>query len=245
MISMEVQPRAELIDYTEEPEKNVATAARLCYSDKGGSQLHCDLSRKEVEQLVRKVIEMGHTSTLEHTYFYFHICCSRVTSHQLVRQRIGVSYSQRSQRYVTEDNFGYIVPPSIKNSDRAYSLFQKKMENLQQVYLKLLEEDIPEEDARFILPTIKTNLMVSYNARSLRYFFKLRCCSRAQWEIRGLAREMLSQVQQVAPILFEDAGATCESEGYCPEGEFSCGRAPRKEDYMKNKFYEDENNGTD
>ena len=230
---MEVQPRAELIDYSKDPEKNVATAARLCYSDKGGSQLHEEMTREEVEALVRKVISMGHTSTLEHTYFYFHICCSRVTSHQLVRQRIGVSYSQRSQRYVTEDNFGYIIPPTISENQKAKALFQEKMKGLQEVYLDLLDKGIPEEDARFILPTVKTNLMVTYNARSLRYFFKLRCCSRAQWEIRGLARDMLAQVKDVAPILFEDAGATCDSEGYCPEGEFSCGRvAPQK---IKNK----------
>ncbi|MFW5984645.1 MAG: FAD-dependent thymidylate synthase [Halanaerobiaceae bacterium] len=224
---MEVEPKAELIDYTPDPEKNVAVAARLCYSEEEGDQLHQEMDREQIESLVRKIVDLGHTSTLEHTYFYFHIRCSRVTSHQLVRQRIGVSYSQRSQRYVNEDNFDYIIPPSINKNQEAREKFQEKMEELKDTYLDFLERDIPKEDARFVLPTIKTNLMVSYNARSLKHFFRLRCCNRAQWEIRGLAREMLSQVREVAPILFEKAGATCDTEGYCPEGELSCGKVER------------------
>jgi len=221
---MEVEPQAKLIDYTPEPERNVALAARLCYSKKGAEEIERDMTEDEIEELVKKVVNMGHTSTLEHTYFYFHIQCSRVTSHQLVRQRIGTSYSQRSQRYVTEDNFDYIVPPSIKDNEKSLQLFRQKMEDLQQVYVQLLEQGIPEEDARFILPTIKTNLMVSYNARSLRYFIRLRSCNRAQWEIRKIAQQMLKQVKEVAPVLFADAGPPCVMDGECPEGELSCGR---------------------
>lgn len=221
---MKVKPKATLIDHTEDPEKNVATAARLCYSAKDPARLREDMSREAIEKLVRKVVNLGHYSTLEHTYFYFAVECSRVTSHQLVRQRIGTSYSQRSQRYVKEDEFDYIVPPSIEENAEAADLFSEKMEDLRETYNELLDLNIPKEDARFILPTIKTNLMISYNARSLYHFFKLRCCTRAQWEIRSLANQMLSQVKEVAPVLFEIAGPPCVKEGYCPEGEMSCGR---------------------
>ena len=221
---MEVKPKAELVDYTENPEQNVAIAARLCYSKKSPDELQDDMDEEQIKRLVTKVIDLGHTSTLEHTYFYFHIQCSRVTSHQLVRQRIGTSYSQRSQRYVTEDNFNYIIPPSIKENEKAKNIFADKMDDLQDIYLELLELGIPKEDARFILPTIKTNLMVSYNARSLLHFFNLRCCNRAQWEIREIAYQMLQLVKDKAPILFEKAGPTCKREGICPEGDLSCGK---------------------
>lgn len=224
---LEVKPEARLINYTPEPEKNVAIAARLCYADMNAREIEEDMNPEDIEKLVRKVINMGHTSTLEHTYFYFHVQCSRVASHQLVRQRIGTSYSQRSQRYVTEDNFDYIVPPSIQNNEEALAIFRKGVKEAAGLYSKLLTQGIPKEDARFILPTIKTNLMISYNARSLRYFIKLRSCMRAQWEIRTLAEQMLAQVRKVAPVLFENAGPTCVSENYCPEGELSCGRIKR------------------
>ena len=98
------------------------------------------------------------------------------------------------------------------------------MGDSQEVYCELLEMGVPEEDARFVLPTIKTNLMVSYNARSLLHFFKLRCCNRAQWEIRNIAYQMLKLVKVKAPILFKKAGPTCEVEGYCPEDDLSCGK---------------------
>lgn len=221
---MEVKPKVELIDYTDNPERNVAIAARLCYSKKGIRQLTEEMSKKDIEKLVRKVVNMGHTSTLEHTYFFFHVQCSRVTSHQLVRQRIGTSYSQRSQRYVTEDNFDYITPPKIKRNKEAYKIYKEKMEELEESYLKLIDLGIPKEDARFILPTIKTNLVISYNARSLQYFIRLRTCNRAQWEIRSIARQMLNQVKEVAPVIFENSGPPCETDYECPEGDLSCGK---------------------
>ena len=221
-MKMEVKPKAELINYSPEPEKNVAIAARLCYSPKGVSELLAEMDARAINKLVRKVIELGHTSPLEHTYFYFHIQCSRVTSHQLVRQRIGVSYSQRSQRYVAEDNFDYIVPPEVKKNEQTYRIYNNKMKQLQKSYRDLLENDLAPEDARFVLPAIKTNLMVSYNARSLLHFLKIRCCLRAQWEIREIANQMLAAVRKVAPVIFEKAGPGCETEGYCPEGELSC-----------------------
>lgn len=230
---MEVKPKAELIDYTDNPERNVATAARLCYSKKGAAELNEEMSREKVEDLVRKVVGMGHTSTLEHTYFFFHVQCSRVTSHQIVRQRIGTSYSQRSQRYVTEDNFDYIIPPKIKKNEKAHKIFKEKMEELEDTYLQLIEMGIPKEDARFILPTIKTNIVISYNARSLMHFIRLRACNRAQWEIRILARQMLNEVKKVAPVIFENAGPPCETDLECPEGDLSCGKIDKIKEKQK------------
>ncbi len=221
---MEVRPKAKLINHSENPEKNVALAARLCYSEDGAEELEAKMSQEDMNNLVRKVVGLGHYSTLEHTYFYFHIVCSRVASHQLVRHRIGVSYSQRSQRYVKEDNFDYITPPKIAKNKEAAEEYREWMEKGRKMYNKMLDGDIPAEDARFVLPTVKTNLMVSFNARSLYHFFSLRCCTRAQWEIRSLANQMLKQVKEVAPVLFEKAGPPCEADGHCPEGEMSCGR---------------------
>ncbi|MFW5895375.1 MAG: FAD-dependent thymidylate synthase [archaeon] len=217
------KPRANLIDFTPHPEKNVAVAARLCYSDKSPEELRSFISKREIEKLVRKVIDMGHTSTLEHTWFYFSIVCSRVCSHQLVRQRVGVGYSQRSQRYVTEDNFDYIIPPTIEKDENLKKMYTSWMKEAKGRYMSMLEAGVPKEDARFLLPQIKTNLVVSYNARSLRHFFKLRCCNRAQWEIRDIANQMLAQAKEVAPILFENAGPECV-RGECPEGKLSCGK---------------------
>lgn len=221
----EVDPRAVLIDYTEDAAKNVATAARLCYSSEGAEKLRKDMTEKEKNEMINKVLNLGHYSTLEHSFFSFHIVCSRVTSHQLVRQRIGVAYSQRSQRYVDEGEFSYVTPPSIEKSNTSVEeKFHDHYAETRELYQEMREEEIPAEDARFILPAVKTNLIASYNARSLYHLFKLRCCQRAQWEIRTLAEQMRQQVKTKFPVLFSRAGPECETEGVCPEGDMSCGK---------------------
>lgn len=168
---------------------------------------------------------MGHLSPMEHVSFTFAIeGVSRALSHQLVRHRIA-SYSQKSQRYVDENNFAYIMPPSIAAEPEAAKIFKQMMADLQEAYRRL-SQMVPREDARYILPNAaETKLVCTMNVRSLYNFFRMRCCRRAQWEIRELAQRMREEVRAVAPALFALAGPSCESEGICWEGDFSCGRA--------------------
>ncbi len=217
--------KVELIAYTPEPEATAAAAARLCYSAKGAADLKQGLNREEITKLINKLISMGHLSPMEHVSFTFAIeGVSRALSHQLVRHRIA-SYSQNSQRYVDENNFAYIMPPSIAAEPEAAKLFKQLMADLQEGYRKL-SQMVPREDARYILPNAaETKLVCTMNVRSLYNFFRMRCCRRAQWEIRELAQRMREEVRAVAPALFALAGPSCESEGICWEGDFSCGRA--------------------
>lgn len=183
------------------------------------------ISDEQAANLVRKLVSMGHLSTLEHVTFTFAIeGVSRVLTHQLVRHRIA-SYSQQSQRYVKEHDFETILPASIASKPEAKAKFDKLMTEIQAMYDEFIALDIPAEDARYILPNAtETKIVCTFNARSLLNFFSLRCCTRAQWEIRALANEMLRQCQAVAPVIFENAGPTCVSEGVCHEGAMSCGR---------------------
>ena len=214
----------KLVRHTPEPERTVAMSARLCYSPIGAAQLEEKISDEQAANLVRKLVSMGHLSTLEHVTFTFAIeGVSRVLTHQLVRHRIA-SYSQQSQRYVKEHDFETIVPASIASKPEAKAKFDKLMTEIQAMYDEFIALDIPAEDARYILPNAtETKIVCTFNARSLLNFFSLRCCTRAQWEIRALANEMLRQCQAVAPVIFENAGPTCVSEGVCHEGAMSCG----------------------
>jgi thymidylate synthase (FAD) len=218
--------QVKLIRYTPEPEKTVAMSARLCYSPIGAAQLAEKMTDEQAAKLVRKLINMGHLSTVEHVTFTFAIeGVSRVLTHQLVRHRIA-SYSQQSQRYVKEHNFETILPPTIAAKPEAQAKFAKAMQDLQALYNDLTENyQIPAEDARYVLPNAtETKIMCTFNVRSLYNFFSLRCCARAQWEIRELAWKMLAECRKVAPVLFEKAGPPCESQGVCHEGTMSCGR---------------------
>lgn len=221
-----------LLEYTPDPENIVALSARLCYSPVGVEELKDKLTEKEKEKMINLLRESGHLSPFEHVSFTFAIeGISRACSHQLVRHRLA-SYSQQSQRYVSEEKgFDYIVPPLFKDDPELYKLFLEAMEKSHNYYCMLinkLEEkgikgEIARQDARFVLPNAsETKIVVTMNARELLHFFRVRCCNRAQWEIRELATEMLKISKRIAPLLFKDAGPACLT-GKCPEGKFTCG----------------------
>ncbi|HHY18653.1 MAG TPA: FAD-dependent thymidylate synthase [Firmicutes bacterium] len=225
-----MEPTVKLINYTKEPERVIAAAARLCYSERSGEDLFENLSDEEVKKLVKNILNLGHYSVLEHVSFTFSISgISRVTTHQLVRHRVGCSYSQRSQRYIKEDNFDYIIPPSIQERPELLEKYNETMENLNNLYEEFAQV-VPKEDARYLLPqAIESKIMVTYSLRALLHFIKLRTCRRAQWEIQTLAWKMLKEAKQVAPLLLENVGPACLN-GNCPEGKLSCGRPYTKED---------------
>ena len=217
--------KVKLLEHTPHPERVVAMAARLCYSAAGAEELAEKMTDEQVEKLVDKIIQMGHASTMEHVSFTFGIeGVSRVLTHQLVRHRLA-SYSQQSQRHVAEHDFEYILPPSIAERPEASERFKALMENIQQAYNDLVEAGVPKADARYVLANAtETKIVVTMNARSLMHFFNLRCCNRAQWEIRELAYKMLAEAKAVAPLLFKNAGASCVATGHCPEGAMTCGK---------------------
>ena len=217
--------KVKLLEHTPHSERVVAMAARLCYSAAGAEELAEKMTDEQVEKLVDKIIQMGHASTMEHVSFTFGIeGVSRVLTHQLVRHHLA-SYSQQSQRYVAEHDFEYILPPSIAERPEASERFKALMENIQQAYNDLVEAGVPKEDARYVLANAtETKIVVTMNARSLMHFFNLRCCNRAQWEIRELAYKMLAEAKAVAPLLFKNAGASCVATGHCPEGAMTCGK---------------------
>lgn len=217
--------KVKMICHTPEPERVVAMSARLCYSPVGAEQLAEEMSDDQAARLVQKIVEMGHNSTLEHASFTFAVeGVSRVLTHQLVRHRIA-SYSQQSQRYVSEHDFEYIVPPSVAANPEAKEKFTQLMKDIKETYNQLVDLGVHKEDARYCLANAtETKIVITMNARTLLHFFELRCCTRAQWEIRKMAELMLAEVRKVAPLLFEKAGPTCVSLGYCGEGKLTCGR---------------------
>ena len=219
-----------LLNYTKNPDRICAAAAQSCYSEKGASELFESTTDDKAKKKIKKVVAMGHLSVVEHAYFTFSVeGVSRSLTHQLVRHRVA-SYSQQSQRYVSMDKAQFVTPPTILDDPEAKRLFESSMENAWAVY-KALAKKIPKEDARYVLPNAcHTNIMITMNARELWHFFRLRCCRRAQWEIRLMAWRMLEEVKKVAPILFEEAGPGCLREP-CPEGEYACGRIFKKGEF--------------
>lgn len=241
--------KVTLLMHTPDPEKIIAAAAKLCYSESGVENILDGLDEDKTEKFLNMLMSLGHQSPIEHVTFTFGIeGVSRALLAQFTRHRIA-SYSVKSQRYVKEGMFEFVTPPEIANNEKAKELYIKTMEADQKAYDELAEvlfekhyndllasgkdekeakraaEKMAIEDARFVLPNAcETKMVVTMNARSLMNFFNHRCCTRAQWEIRDVADEMLRLVKEVAPTLFKKAGPSCVA-GACPEGKMTCGKA--------------------
>lgn len=222
-----------LLTHTPEPEKTIAMAAKLCYSPSNIGDLGSRVEESNQEKFLEKIIGLGHLSVLEHASFTFGIeGISRATSHQLVRHRLA-SYSQQSQRYVkVGSEFEYVTPSTVGERDDLKGTFDEAIRALHSVYRNLVDAGVPAEDARYILPNAAaTKIIVTMNARELLHFFTLRCCERAQWEIRDMACEMVRLVKEAAPSIFKKSGPGCV-RGKCTEGEMTCGRP----DEIREKF---------
>jgi thymidylate synthase (FAD) len=223
-----------LLAHTPEPEKTIAMAAKLCYSPSDIGNLKEKIASKDQRGFVEKLMNMGHMSPIEHASFTFAVeGISRACSHQLVRHRLA-SYSQQSQRYVSEEaGFDYVIPETIKGDKELEKYFADFMAKCQKSYNHIVKKlnrkgikgEAANQDARFVLPNAcETKIMMTMNARELLHFFRQRCCNRAQWEIRAMAVEMLRLVKGIAPTVFTGAGPGCVS-GPCPEGSYTCGKA--------------------
>lgn len=212
--------KIKLLRYTADAELLCGTAALTSTKSGSPSEILEKMNMETAKRIIKRVTGYGHVSVIEHASFTFSIeGVSRVLTHQLIRHRIA-SYTQQSQRFVAYNTLEkYVTPPSILEHMEAKKIFDETLEKISETYQKLLKLGIKKEDARFILPNAaKTNIIVTMNARELRHFFNLRCCTRSQWEIREVAIEMLKQAKKTAPALFENAGPSCVELGYCPEG---------------------------
>lgn len=220
--------KVTLTRITENPILAIEEAASNCY----------DSIATGDGKIMKHCIESGHTSVTEFCDFTFHIeGISRALSHQLVRHRIA-SYAQRSQRYCVENNFNYVIPPSLKNNVEACYKYERFMNECGSLYTDLQKYGISNEDARMILPNAcETQIEVKMNLRALMNFMNERLCTRAQWEIRELARLMKQVIIEQVPELEPYLVPKCEKYKkypFCPEMK-SCGRHKKLSEVYNNE----------
>ena len=243
-----VKPSVELLAYTPNPEQTVAVAAKLCYSDSTISQLAEGIADRDISKFIAKLVELGHLSPIEHASFTFGVeGVSRSLLAQITRHRIA-SFSVKSQRYVSANKgevFNYIIPPAIEELGAdSVAKFESQMATMQEWYNEWQSElggasEKSNEDARFVLPNAsETKMVITMNARELMHYFELRCCNRAQWEIRAISWEMLRLVREVAPTLFANCGPAC-IVGKCSEGKMSCKKMSEIKERHENMMTEE------
>jgi thymidylate synthase (FAD) len=190
--------KVTLIQATENPIEVISQIASICY----------DSDPKNSLGLVKHLYRNGHHSVFEHIYFTFKIeGISRACSHQLVRHR-HCSFTQRSQRYCSEDGFKVVCPKSVVEVGGQYD-YGTIANRIGEFYEEAQSVGVPNEDARYLLPNAcETSLYLSCNLRELIHIANERLCMRAQWEIRDLVKQMISLVD---PALHFMLVPKCES----------------------------------
>lgn len=221
--------KVELISYTQDPLFTIEKAASTCY----------DSEPSEDGKIMMACYRSGHHSVLEHVSFTYRISgVSRSLLAQFTRHRVGDAFSVRSQRYCSEDGFGYVTPPSIQKNEKALKLYDQLMDNIASVYTLLASSDIPQEDARFVLPNAcETVITFTANLRELIHICNERLCSRAQWEIRAMVQAMVNETVKVFPQCKDMLVPKCEKNKdfpYCPERQ-CCGRHKKLKEVYKNE----------
>ena len=203
------QMEVTLVDYAQLPFEKLYVAYRTDYSHDAPQEIWEKVSRgsitkEKIREFVKSRLDIGHTSPLEHLTFWFALSgLSRALSHQFVRQRIGMSPEQQSQRYVKyrEDELIYVMPDSVQEKGFTDE-YIKFMCQATKLYLKMLTGGVPAEDARYVLPNATpTNINAVFNFQALLHLADERLCTRAQWEFRKLVAMMRAAIKRELPEL--------------------------------------------
>lgn len=214
------EPDVQLVWNTPDPRKVIAIAARMTYSAKPVNELMDKLKEEEIAKSVKAILERRHYSVLRHVSFMFTVSnVSRAFSHQLVRHTAGHAYEQRSQHYRTEKNPNVVVPKSLKSKGVEESYVASAVVAFNE-YEHMMDEGVPKDDARFILPNgIETQLVWTANLEALLNFIKARACRVNTPEIMSVAIKVRKIILEIIPEASEYMGPTCLTQGVCFEGD--------------------------
>lgn len=191
-------------------------------------------------KVLEHVVGYGHLSVLEMDWWVFGIeNVSRIFTHQLVRKKVGVAYSQESMRYTSQNGiYSVVEPESVRGksfkvkvpltgeneSNWGYNYIEQELtlEQLASIshqwYKEAQREGVPNEDARFgLLEASRTKILLGINSHALLDFFGERCCHCAQWEIRQVAGQILKLSKEKDPIAMKNAGPKCHKTHFCQE----------------------------
>jgi len=186
--------------------QKIEKAARTCY--KSEDLITPESSRK----LVKKLIESGHHSVLEHEKVTVRIVCDRGVSHELVRHRIA-SFSQESTRYCNygKEKFGneitVICPIGMEEDFPDHDEWLIAMKQCERSYLELLSIGCSPQIARSVLPnSLKTEIVITSNLREWRTIFAQRTSNKAHPQMTQIMRPLLAEFRKQIPLLFDDVG---------------------------------------
>lgn len=201
-----IEPYFEIMDEVNGLEilKKIERFGRICYKSED------KITDGSAQVFLKNILKNGHESVVEHEKISVKIVCDRGVTHEIVRHRIA-SYSQESTRYCnySDDKFGseltFIRPIFWEKDTEKMHIWERSMQNIEDLYNKLIEMGAQPQEARSILPnSLKTEIIVTMNLREWRHFFKLRTSKRAHPQMRQIASQLLIELKEKIPVIFDD-----------------------------------------
>lgn len=184
--------------------KNLERYGRTCYKSED------KITADSAAAFIKMLLKSGHESVIEHEKITVRIICDRGVTHEIVRHRIA-SYSQESTRYCNYSKNGKlgemtVIRPFFFDKDKKkYQIWEKAMEYAEKSYNELIELGATPQEARTVLPnSLKTEIVMTYNLRQWRHFFKMRCSKRAHPQMREIVIFLLEKFQTLIPVIFDD-----------------------------------------
>jgi thymidylate synthase (FAD) len=180
--------------------KNLERYGRTCYKSEG------KITTDSAKSFIAKILASGHESVIEHEKITVRVICDRGVSHEIVRHRIA-SYSQESTRYCNYKSRGVqvIEPFFFVGDENKYQIWLDAMNACEKAYNALIEAGATPQEARSVLPnSLKTEIVITYNLREWRHFFKLRCSKRVHPQMREITIPLLREFKRRIPIIFDD-----------------------------------------
>ncbi len=184
-----------------------------------------DAVQKDVnfkEKLMDVILHKEERRELEQVQFTFQIPISLSILTHLTRHRM---HSLLIPEFLPMwDMKNHITPPTIEANEKCLKLFNSAVEKNIEMFEEFKKYDILEEDLiYFYLGCQMLNVMTTFNARTAQWICRLRCCNKAQWQIRNVAKEVAKQIKEVSPLFGKGLGPTCMTDYVCNEGRESCG----------------------
>ena len=207
-----IEPSAVLVtDFNgDDVIKFLETCGRTAYKSEA------NITSDSAAKFIRNIIKRGHESVLEHFSCTFRIICDRGISHELVRHRIGVAFTQESTRWIDYSSGKHggeltFIKPVFWNEDTApYNIWKSTMSWIEELYIDYRKVNVPPEQARSILPnSLKTEVVMTANLREWRHFLKLRTAKDAHPQMRQVANIILDTLKEKLPAVFEDISNDC------------------------------------
>ncbi len=223
----------EILSYTLDGEKNIARAALIEKFNYSPSQIEKIISDKEnVIKILDAVTKSSRPRALEHfncTVRFNKVSLACLT--HFARHRI---QSISIPELIRADRESYVVPETVKADKEALNIYCECFSKMKNLYADFTEKGYDTSALVYLVLSGNTlDFVTTMNAREMMLFFKLRSCTRAQWEIQEFAVDFLKKLRKTAPDLFSFYGPSCYAAGFCPEGRMTCGRSTEIKEIFK------------